>query len=320
MSMFLNRADENQAAIEAVIKAQKGRSLTDDAIMRFKRNKLAFGSLIVLIVLCILAVVFGVIQYLHDYHDYAFAWPYNTSKIFRSAYRLDPPLSPILDGFHIFGFDVNGRDLFVRTMQGLGKSLQVAFWATSIAVLVGIIYGAVAGYFGGRIDNIMMRFVDALFALPYILFIILLQVIFGRNEMLLYMAIGLLEWKIIARIVRGQTLSLKEKEFIEAAQASGRGSLQIILSHIIPNLLGPIIVFASLTVPEIILTESFLSFIGFGVQEPAASLGTLINEGKEQIGARGWMFLAPATVLVILLFALIFIGEGLRDAFDPKDR
>ncbi len=320
MSMFGSKAQETQEAMEDMIATQKSRSLTDDAILRFKRNKLAVLSTIVLIILLILAVLFGIIQFLHDNTAVSISWPYDTSKIFRSAYRLDPPLSATMDGFHVFGFDVNGRDLLVRTMQGLGKSLQVAFLATTVAVVVGIIYGATAGYMGGRIDSIMMRFVDALFALPYILFIILLQVMFGRSEVLLYMAIGLLEWKVIARIVRGQTLSLREKEFVEAAQASGRTSFQIITSHIIPNLLGPIIVFASLTVPEIILTESFLSFIGFGVQEPAASLGTLINEGKEQIGGRSWMFLAPASVLLLLLFSLIFIGEGLRDAFDPKDR
>jgi len=178
----------------------------------------------------------------------------------------------------------------------------------------------VSGFVGGRVDAAMMRFVDVMYALPYILFVILLMVIFGRNVYLLFAAIGLLEWLTMARIVRGQTLSLKEREFIEAARASGVSTFSIIRRHIVPNLVGPVVIFASLTIPEIIATESFLSYLGFGVQEPLTSLGTLISEGADTLEIMPWLLLFPGGVLVALLLSLAFIGDGLRDAFDPKDR
>ncbi len=310
MSLTVDKAAIIEERLEKAKIAAKGRSLTQDAIRRFKRNKLAMLSVYIFLTLLTIAIVGP------------FLWPYGFDEVVGPAYEFKYAFSPPqLEGGHIFGFDNIGRDMIARIMSGTKTSLFVAFVATSVSIIIGISYGAIAGYVGGRVDEIMMRFVDVMYALPYILFIILLQVIFGRNLLFLYVGIGLLEWITMARIVRGQTLTLKEKEFVEAAKASGRNAIQIIFQHIVPNLLGPIVIYATLTIPEIILTESFLSFIGFGVQESdGASLGTLIKEGSDKIGVYSWMFFFPAVTLITLLFSLIFIGEGLRDAFDPKDR
>ncbi len=186
--------------------------------------------------------------------------------------------------------------------------------------MIGVTYGAFAGYLGGRVDQAMMRFVDIIYALPYILFVILLMVIFGRNVFLLFAAIGALEWLTMARIVRGQTLSIRQREYIEAARASGQGTPAIIFRHIIPNLVGPVVIYAALTVPEIVATESFLSYLGFGVQEPLTSLGTLIASGAKVFEVMPWLLWFPAGFLVTLLLSLLFIGDGLRDAFDPRDQ
>jgi oligopeptide transport system permease protein len=199
-------------------------------------------------------------------------------------------------------------------------SLIVAGVATLVSVFIGVIYGAVAGYFGGKVDAVMMRFVDIMYALPYILFVIILVVIFGRNPVLLFVGIGCLEWLTMARIVRGQTMSIKEREFVEAAKAGGAKPWTIIFRHIVPNLTGPVVIYATLTVPEIILTESFLSYLGLGVQEPQTSLGTLISFGSPVAETLPWMLIGPAVVLVSLLLCLTYIGDGLRDALDPKDR
>ncbi len=199
-------------------------------------------------------------------------------------------------------------------------SLLVAAVATFVSVIIGIIYGAVAGYFGGRIDAVMMRFVDVMYALPYMLFVIILVVVFGRSPVLLFVGIGCLEWLTMARIVRGQTLTLKEKEFVEAARAGGARAMTIIMRHIVPNLAGPVVIYATLTVPEIIITESFLSYLGLGVQEPLTSLGTLISNGAEVAEIMPWLLIVPAIVLVTMLLCLTYIGDGLRDALDPKDR
>ena len=291
-----------QEIVEAA--APAGRSLTKDALLRFRRNKLAMFSLLLFIFLVLASQI---IPYL---------LPFDYEKVFWS--HLKGP--PLWSEGHFFGFDINGRDLFARSLYGLGVSLKVAAIATLVSVVVGVTYGAIAGYFGGYVDEVMMRFVDIMYALPYILFVILLMVMFGRNEVLLYVGIGLVEWITMARIVRGQTLSIKEKEFIEAAKASGQKSFTIIFRHIVPNLVGPVVIYATLTVPEIILTESFLSYLGFGIQEPRTSLGTLISEGTDKVGVFPWMLWYPAIILTTILFCLIFIGEGLRDAFDPKDR
>jgi len=196
----------------------------------------------------------------------------------------------------------------------------VALVATVVSVIIGIAYGATAGYFGGKVDALMMRFVDIMYALPYILFVIILVVIFGRSPILLFVGIGCLEWLTMARIVRGQTLSLKQREFIEAARAGGAGPFTIIFRHIVPNLTGPVVIYATLTIPEIIITESFLSYLGLGVQEPQTSLGTLISDGATVVETLPWMLFAPAGVLITMLLCLTYLGDGLRDALDPKDR
>jgi oligopeptide transport system permease protein len=221
---------------------------------------------------------------------------------------------------HIFGTDANGRDLFVRVMLGGRVSLSIGLVATMVALFIGVLYGATAGFLGGRIDNIMMRFVDVMYALPFIFFVIILVVVFGRNFILMFVAIGAVEWLTMARIVRGQTLSIRRKEFIEAAEAAGVSNWAIIRRHILPNVVGPVIVYVTLTVPAVILVESFLSFLGLGVQEPFTSWGVLISDGKDQMESYPWMLIFPAAFMVVTLFCFNFIGDGLRDALDPKDR
>ncbi len=282
----------------------KGRSLTQDAIARLLRNKAAVVSLFVLAAL-VIAAFLG-----------PFFIPFNYEDPDWAAFRAPPSL----ESGHWFGTDQNGRDLLARTLYGTRVSLAVAVVATLVSVVIGVTYGAVSGYLGGRVDQAMMRFVDIMYALPYILFVILLMVIFGRNVILLFAAIGAIEWLTMARIVRGQTLSLKEREFIEAARAAGQKPFTIIRRHIVPNLVGPVVIYAALTVPEIIVTESFLSYLGFGVQEPLTSLGTLIAEGTDVFEVMPWLLGFPALFLVALLMSLLFIGDGLRDAFDPRDR
>jgi oligopeptide transport system permease protein len=284
--------------------AVAGRSLTADARQRLLRNKAAVVSLAVLAALILLALIGPFfLPYDHETPDWA-------------AFRAPPSI----ESGHFCGTDQNGRDVLARTLYGTRISLLVALVATAVSVIIGVFYGATAGYVGGRLDAIMMRFVDIMYALPYILFVILLMVIFGRNVILLFIGIGAVEWLTMARIVRGQTLSLREREFIEAARAAGQTTAKIITRHITPNLIGPVIIYATLTVPEIIVTESFLSYLGFGVQEPLTSLGTLISEGTNVMEVMPWLLFFPALFLVLLLLSLSFIGDGLRDAFDPKDR
>jgi oligopeptide transport system permease protein len=211
--------------------------------------------------------------------------------------------------------------LFVRTLAGVQISLQIGLLATLVSLCIGVAFGATAGYLGGKIDNIMMRFVDILYSLPYIFIVIILSTLFERgNIYVLFLAIGAVGWLTMARIVRGQTLSLKRKEFIEAALASGVGTPGILARHIVPNVVGPVIIYATLTIPQMILFESFLSFLGLGVQEPQASLGSLINEGAQEMESAVWMLLVPAGFLVTLLTCFNFLGDGLRDALDPRDR
>lgn len=221
-------------------------------------------------------------------------------------------------GFY-FGTDANGRDLFVRTLIGGQISLMVALVATSVSLLIGVLYGATAGYLGGRSDAIMMRAVDILYALPFMFFVILLMVYFGRSIILIFIAIGAVEWLTMARIVRGQTLSLKTQAFVEAARALGIGHISIIRRHIVPNALGAVLVYTTLTVPQVILFESFLSFLGLGVQEPMTSWGVLIAEGAAQMESAPWMLLFPASFLVITLFCLNMLGDALQEQFDPKN-
>ncbi len=227
-------------------------------------------------------------------------------------------IGPTSSGFHLFGTDDLGRDLFVRTLLGGQVTLLVAIVASIVSLVIGVAYGAVAGYVGGRIDALMMRAVDALYALPFIFLVILLMVVFERNFLLIFVAIGAINWLDMARIVRGQTISLKQREFVDAAKLIGVPSWRIIFWHIMPNLLGVVIVYLTLTIPQAILVESFLSFLGLGIQEPKTSLGALVNGGVSQMEQAPWMLLIPAVLLAAILLCFNFLGDGLRDLFDPR--
>lgn len=222
--------------------------------------------------------------------------------------------------YFLMGTDANGRDLFSRILISLRISLLIGALATAVALLIGVAYGATAGFVGGRVDNVMMRFVDVMYSLPFVFFVILLVVFFGRNLVLMFLAVGAVEWLDMARITRGQTLSLRRREFVQAAEALGVSGGAIIRRHIIPNTAGTVIIYMTLLIPKVILLESFLSFLGLGVQEPLTSLGVLISEGAKNMRNAPFMLFYPAATMTILLFALNFLGDGLRDALDPKDR
>ena len=219
-----------------------------------------------------------------------------------------------------FGTDANGRDLMTRTMIAGRVSMTIGLLATVVAISIGVIYGATSGYLGGRVDQVMMRIVDVLYSLPFIFFVIMLVVFFGRNFVLMFIAVGAVEWLDMARIVRGQTLTIKRQEYVQAAEAMGVGNAGILRRHVIPNTLGPVVVYMTLLVPKVILLESFLSFLGLGVQEPMTSWGVLISEGARNLQGGVWLLIFPSIFLTSTLFALNFIGDGLRDALDPKDR
>ncbi len=282
----------------------KGRSLWSDAWARLLRNKAAMASVFILSVI-ILLVIFA--PWLSPYAFDEIDWDLISSP-------------PNLENGHVFGTDDVGRDLFVRTLYGGRISLMVGVIATLVSLVIGISYGATAGYLGGKTDAFMMRIVDILYAMPFMFFVILLMVFFGRNIYLIFIAIGAINWLDMARIVRGQTLSLKRREFIEAAQVSGVSTAKIIFRHIVPNLLGIVVVYVTLTIPQVILVESFLSFLGLGVQEPNTSWGALVNSGARDMESSPWMLIFPAVFLALTLFCFNFIGDGLRDALDPKDR
>jgi oligopeptide transport system permease protein len=225
---------------------------------------------------------------------------------------------PALADMHWFGTDDLGRDLFVRTMQGTRLTLLVAVVASFVSVIIGVLYGAIAGYAGGRVDALMMRAVDALYAMPFIFFVILLMVVFERNFLLIFVAIGAINWLDMARIVRGQTLALKEREFVQSARLIGTSPARIVIRHIAPNLAGIVVVYATLTVPQTILVESFLSFLGLGVQEPRTSLGTLVANGAHHLESAPWTLLFPGGLLALILLCFNFLGDGLRDRLDPR--
>ena len=282
----------------------KGRSPWEDAWHRLLKNRAAVVSAFIMGFI-ILLVVFGpmLVSWESDFTD----WDHTSAP-------------PSLQSGHWFGTDAVGRDILVRTLEGGRISLLVGVVATIVSLLIGVSYGAIAGYFGGVTDRIMMRVVDIIYALPFMFFVILLMVVFGRHILLIFIAIGAINWLDMARIVRGQTLSLKNAEFIEAARASGVRDWDIIRRHIIPNLLGVVIVYVTLTIPQVILMESFLSFIGLGVQEPMSSWGALVSDGAQDMESAPWTLIVPSVFLAITLYCFNFIGDGLRDALDPKDR
>jgi oligopeptide transport system permease protein len=289
------------AAMETA--AIKGRSLWDDARRRLFRNRAAVAGMALLAVYLVAAIV----------------GPYLAPFAYDAIAKNDVWDAPLVHG-HLLGTDALGRDLLARILIGLRVSLSIGVVATAVSLVIGVAWGATAGFLGGATDELMMRFVDVLYTLPFIFFVILLMVTFGRNFILIFVAIGFVEWLTMSRIVRGQTLSLKQKEFVEAARAAGLSAPAIIARHLVPNLLGPVIVYATLTIPAVILTESFLSFIGMGVQEPLTSLGTLISVGADEMDLAPWLLIFPSIVMVTTLMAFNFIGDGLRDAIAPKDR
>jgi len=288
----------------------KGRSPWADARKRFWRNKAAMFGLTILVLVALFALVGG-----------RFAVWSNEELDFSVMGQVAQMGQPSLENGHYFGTDNLGRDLYARVVQGTQISLMVGIVGAAIAVIVGALYGATAGYVGGRTDQLMMRTVDILMSIPYMFVLILLLVMFGRSMSMLFLGIGLISWLDMSRIVRGQTLSLKNREFIEAARATGVSSFRIILRHIVPNLLGVVAVYATLLVPLMILTESFISFLGLGVQEPLTSWGALISEGAGTMNyGTLWQLAFPLFFFVITLFGFFFVGDGLRDALDPKER
>lgn len=289
-STLLNTIDE----------AEEGTSLWQDAWIRLKQNKLALAGLGVLTLFVIIALLTPWIA------------PYSYE-----AQNLDLGATPP-SAAHWLGTDVFGRDLLTQIMYGGRVSLAVGFLATAVALLIGITWGAIAGYTGGRVDTVMMRLVDIIYALPFMIFVVLLMVVFGRNMLLLFLAIGFVEWLTMARIMRGQVQSLRQQEFVEAAVSLGLSPATIIRRHLVPNALGPIIVYTTLTIPSVMLLEAFLSFLGLGIQPPQTSWGLLISYGAETMEEFPWLLIFPGLALSLTLFSLNFLGDGLRDALDVR--
>ncbi|MCP4928925.1 MAG: oligopeptide ABC transporter permease OppC [Gammaproteobacteria bacterium] len=287
----------------------EGRSLWQDARRRFFKNKAALLSLFVIFLITMFSVFGGFFaQFSYEEIDWmVITDPTELGK-------------PSLSNGHYFGTDQLGRDLFARTVQGGQISLLVGVLSSIVAIIIGTLYGAVSGFVGGRIDVLMMRVVEVISALPFMFLVIVLMLVFGRHIILIFVAIGAVSWLDMARIVRGQTLSLKNKEFIEAAYACGVSQWRIVLRHIVPNVLGIVLVYASLMIPSMIMFESFISFLGLGVQEPETSWGALISEGVMTMEIALWQLAIPLGFLVVTLFCFNFVGDGLRDALDPKER
>lgn len=280
--------------------AEKGSSLWHDAWLRLRKNKLALFGGSVLLFMVIVALLTPWIA------------PYNYE-----TQNLDLGASPP-SASHWLGTDIFGRDVLTQIMYGGRISLAVGFIATAVALVIGVTWGAVAGYVGGRVDAVMMRLVDMLYALPFMIFIVLLMVVFGRNILLLFLAIGAVEWLTMARIMRSQVQSLRQQEFVEAAVSVGLSPAAIIRKHVVPNALGPIIVYTTLTIPSVMLLEAFLSFLGLGIQPPATSWGLLISYGAETMEEYPWLLIFPGCALTLTLFSLNFLGDGLRDALDVR--
>ena len=285
------------------VDAVQGRSLWKDAMARFRRNRAAMAGLWVLGVITVLAIL--VPEF----------WPNSLDEVNWDYIQAPPTTENML----WFGTDVNGRDMFSRTFYGARISLTIGVLTTLVALIIGVLYGAIAGYRGGAVGDVMMRVVDVLYSLPTLFFVIILVTVFGNNFLLIFICIGAVEWLTLARIVRGQTLSIREKEYVESALAAGLSTPTILLRYIIPNVIGPVIVYVTLLIPINIIVESYLSFLGLGVQEPFTSWGRLISQGADEIGTAPWLLVIPAAFLVITLFCFNFIGDGLRDSLDPKD-
>lgn len=295
---------ENLKALESFSEQLEveGRSLWQDARIRFMRNRAAMVSLCILVLITLAVIVLPLLaEFSYEDTDW---------------YAMNA--APSAD--HIFGTDSLGRDIYVRTLIGGRISLMVGIMGAMVAVLIGTLYGATSGFLGGRVDRVMMRILEILYAIPFMFLVIVLVTFFGRNIMLIFVAIGAIAWLDMARIVRGQTLSLRGKEFIEAAHVCGVSKWKIITRHIVPNVLGIVVVYSTLLIPSMILTESFLSFLGLGVQEPMTSWGALLQEGANTMEIAIWQLGFPAAFMIVTLFCFNYVGDGLRDALDPKDR
>ncbi|ASL47282.1 Oligopeptide transport system permease protein OppC [Burkholderia sp. AD24] len=304
MARSLQTAAAALDPLAAIANAPRSRGPLATAAARFVRNRAAFTGFIVLLLVVISCVVGP------------WLLPNNPIDSDWSAISLPPTWQ----NMHWFGTDELGRDLLARALQGGRVSLEVGLLGTLVSGLIGVAYGATAGFLGGRVDAVMMRIVDMMYAIPYMLIAILMMTLFGRAFYLVVLTISAFSWLDMARVVRGQTLSLRSREFIDAARAIGVSSRSIISRHIVPNLFGVVVVYASVTVPNIVLTESVLSFLGLGVQEPMTSWGVLIQDGAQKLDSMPWLLLCPAVMLCITLYSVNFVGDGLRDAFDPKDR
>jgi oligopeptide transport system permease protein len=291
-------------AIAAAARGEAAQSLWRQAGRRLRGNRAAMTSVVLLALITLTSILVPAV------------WPHSIED----ASWEHILIGPTTDNWHWFGTDANGRDLFVRVFYGGRVSLTIGLLTTLVALSIGVTYGAVAGFAGGRTDNLMMRFVDVLYAMPLLFFIIILVTVFGRNILLVFVAIGSVEWLTMSRIVRGQTLSVKAKEYVESAVAIGLTRGAILRRYIIPNVLGPVIVYVTLLIPINIVVESYLSFIGLGVQEPLTSWGLLISQGAGQLDTAPWLIFFPATFLATTMFCFNFIGDALRDALDPQNR
>lgn len=288
------------SAVHLIEQAEEGTSLWKDAWLRLRKNKMAVFGFVVVTIISVCCVV----------GPYLIKYSYEDQDLNLGA---TPPSAE-----HWLGTDKLGRDQLSRILFGGRISLMVGLCATAVSLTIGVLYGTIAGFIGGKLDAIMMRIVDILYALPFTIFVILLMVFFGRNIILLFVAIGAVEWLTMARIVRGQVQSLRKQEFIEACISLGLTRGRIILRHLIPNVLGPIVVYTTLTIPSVMLLEAFLSFLGLGVQPPMSSWGLLIKEGAEMMEEAPWLLIYPGLLFSLTLFSLNFLGDGLRDALDPK--